>query len=378
MPDKDDFYEILGVGRDADPAQIKKAYRELAMNCHPDRNPGDAQAEELFKKATEAYGVLSDPEKRRLYDAYGREGLRGMNTRGPGFDDIFSGFGFGDIGDIFRDFFGGGQSREASRRGRDIAWETVLDFVESYTGCEKELRVLREDNCEACGGTGSRTRSLKTCPQCSGSGQIYQSHGFIRMASTCPKCGGKGQTAADPCQDCRGSGRVRREASVLVKIPAGVETGQRLRVPGKGDSGRSGAPAGDLFVEITVKPGDPFYRDKAHLHLDKSIDVVLAALGGELEVPTVTGESRVVEVQPGTQTGKTLRIPGLGFPNPVRPAAARGDYLVNLVVKTPVGLTERQEELLREFAAIEEEKGGESPLRLLKRKVGEKIKKVFK
>jgi molecular chaperone DnaJ len=375
---KDDYYEIQGVERGADTEALKKSYRALALKYHPDRNPTDPHAEEMFKKASEAYGVLSDPEKRRLYDTYGHDGLHGTSFHASSFEDIFSGFGFGDMGDIFRDFFGGGQRTNGPRRGRDLSYEVELDFVEAYTGLEKEIHVPKEENCDACGGTGSRSRNLKACPQCGGSGQIYQSHGFIRMATTCPKCGGRGQYAADPCQECHGHGRVKKDRAVLAKIPAGVDTGQRMRLQGKGDAGRFGAPNGDLFLEIVVRPHDVFGRERNHVILERKIDMVLAALGGDLEIPTVTGETRVIEIPAGTQTNKLLKIEGLGFPNPVSPGARRGDLIVSLTVATPRGLTERQEEILLEFARIEEEKNQESTLKSLKRKMGEKIKKVFK
>ncbi|MDR2339563.1 MAG: molecular chaperone DnaJ [Deltaproteobacteria bacterium] len=378
MSNKEDYYEILGVDRDCEPDALKKSYRALALKYHPDRNPNDPKAEEVFKKASEAYGVLSDPEKRRLYDTYGHDGLRGTNFK-TSFEDIFSGFGFGfgDMGDIFRDFFGGGQRSGGARRGQDISYEIELDFVESYTGLEKQINVTREVNCDACGGTGSRSKSLKTCPQCGGSGQIYQSHGFIRMATTCHKCGGKGQYAPDPCPSCRGSGRIRRNEPVLAKIPPGIDTGQRMRLTGKGHAGYGGAPAGDLFVEMIVRSGGIFQRENNDVLLERSIDMVLACLGGDLEIPTVTGETRVIEIPAGIQNGKSLRVEGLGFPNPNNPTGKRGDLSVAINVKTPKDLTERQEELLLEFARIEEEKSNESTFKTIKRKVEEKFKKVF-
>ncbi|MDR2199822.1 MAG: molecular chaperone DnaJ [Deltaproteobacteria bacterium] len=383
MAKKEDYYEILGVERGCDTEALKKSYRALALKYHPDRNPGDSEAEEMFKKASEAYGVLSDPEKRRIYDSYGHDGLQGAGFHSASFEDIFSGFGFSGMGDIFRDFFGGGGTTRpgGARRGGDLSVEVELEFVEAYTGLEKEIRLPREESCQACSGTGSRSRNLKTCPQCGGTGQIYQGNGFIRMAVTCLNCGGKGRYAPDPCPECRGTGRIRKEAVVLAKIPAGVDSGQRMRLKGKGDSGFNGGPAGDLFLEILVKSKKPFTRDGGHVIVDAKIDMVLAALGGDLEIPTVTGETRVVEIPPETQNNKHLRLEGLGFPNPNNPSGRRGDLIVTLTVATPRNLTERQEELLKEFARIEEEKGNESPFKSLTRKmgkVGEKFKKVFK
>ncbi|MDR2354373.1 MAG: molecular chaperone DnaJ [Deltaproteobacteria bacterium] len=377
MSQKEDYYNILGVERSVDKEALKKAYRALALKHHPDRNPGNPQAEEAFKQATEAYEVLSDPEKRRLYDTYGHDGLRGQVFHNS-FEDIFSGFGFGDVGDIFRDFFGGSQRSNGPKRGRDISYEVDLTFVESYTGVEKEIRIPKEENCETCGGTGSRSKNLKTCPQCGGSGQIYQSHGFIRMASTCHKCGGKGTYAPDPCQDCHGTGRVNKDRAILVKIPAGVSNGMRMRMQGKGDAGHYGAPNGDLFLEIYVEPSNIFTRDNNHAVIERKVDMVLAALGGDLEVPAVTGEPMIVELPAGIQSHKSLRVEGKGFPNPGNPNGKRGDLMVTVQVETPTNLTERQEELLLEFARIEIEKNAESPLKSLKRRMGAKLKKVFK
>ncbi|MDR3153365.1 MAG: molecular chaperone DnaJ [Deltaproteobacteria bacterium] len=378
MSEKQDYYQVLGVSRGADADAIKKAYRALALKYHPDRNPGDKQAEEIFKEASEAYAVLSDPDKRRSYDQYGHDGLRGMGGMGGfgAYEDIFSGFG-----DIFRDFFGGGggAGRQGPRRGQDLAYELDLDFVDAYTGVEKVINLPKEENCPSCNGTGSKTGRRETCPQCRGQGQVLHGHGFVRMASTCPKCMGTGTVASDPCADCRGQGRIKAHRDVPVKIPAGVDTGLRLRYQGKGDQGRQGAPPGDLFIEISVKPHDVFSRERNHVILEKKIDMVMAALGGELEIPTVTGETKTVEVPVGSQNGKLLRLEGLGFPSPADPGKRRGDLIVALNVLTPRDLTDRQKEILREFADLEEEKRNESPFSGFRRKlgkVGEKLKNV--
>ncbi|MDR1081954.1 MAG: molecular chaperone DnaJ, partial [Deltaproteobacteria bacterium] len=369
MSEKIEYYEALGVSRGADGETIKKAYRSLALKYHPDRNPGDKAAEEKFKELAEAYGVLSDPEKRRAYDQFGHSGLAGMGGGGGGgFEDVFQGFG-----DIFRDFFGGSggsSGRQGPRRGQDLAYELDIDFVEAFSGVEREISIPKEENCPSCGGSGSKTGKRETCPQCRGQGQVFQGHGFIRMASTCPRCMGQGTVAADPCPDCHGQGRVKKRRDVSVKIPAGVDTGHRLRYQGKGDQGRQGAQAGDLYVEICVKPHDVFSRERNHVLLEKKIDMALAALGGELEIPTVNGGARKVDVPAGSQNGKLLRLEGLGFPSPTDPSRKRGDLIVVLIVTTPKDLTDRQKELLKEFAELEEVKRNESLFSGIRRKVG--------
>ncbi|MDR0622699.1 MAG: DnaJ domain-containing protein, partial [Deltaproteobacteria bacterium] len=243
MSKKPDYYDVLGIGRDSDPASIKKAYRNLALKFHPDRNPGDAEAEDRFKEAAEAYEVLSDPEKRALYDQYGHEGLNHAGFQGfSGFGDIFSAFG-----DIFGDIFGGGN--RGPKRGRDLGVEVTIDYVDAYNGCERKIPIPRLEHCEACQGTGSVTKQLTTCPKCGGSGQIFQGMGFIRMASTCSQCHGTGRYAPDPCPECNGEGRVTRYREVIVPIKAGVSTGARYRVRGEGAVGDLGGEPGDLYVE---------------------------------------------------------------------------------------------------------------------------------
>ncbi|MDR2349254.1 MAG: molecular chaperone DnaJ [Deltaproteobacteria bacterium] len=382
MNEKTDYYEILSIERDAGAETIKRSYRELAMRLHPDKNPGDKDAEEKFKLITEAYRVLSDPEQRRIYDNYGHEGLRSRGGGGPGFggasgfEDIFSGFS-----NIFKDFFGGGGAsggRQAPRKGNDLSYELDIDFEESYTGVEKVIHVPGEENCEACGGTGSVSGKRETCPHCKGQGQVFPVHGFIQMATTCPRCRGVGTIPADPCPECRGQGRIRKMNSVNVKVPAGIETGHRLRYQKKGDAGIRGGPRGDLYVDICVKHHEIFARDRNHVCLERKIDMVLAALGGEIEIPTVTGETKIIDVPAGSQNGKILRVEGLGFPNVLEPHKKRGDLVVGLTVATPKGLTQRQKDLLREFQAIEEEKDQESLFRGITRRVGEKLRNVIK
>jgi molecular chaperone DnaJ len=374
---KNDYYSVLGVDRNADAEALKKAYRAMALKYHPDRNQGDSEAEARFKEAAEAYSVLSDPEKRRLYDQYGHEGLKGQNF-GGGFEDFFSGFGgrFG-FGDIFNDFFGGGSQRQKGpRRGNDIGYELYITFEESYTGVEKEINITREENCASCHGSGSRSGTRETCPQCRGQGQVFQGNSFIRMATTCPQCRGQGTIAKDPCPDCRGQGRVKKSSQVLLKIPAGVDTGHRLRLQGKGDAGEMGAPSGDLFVAIGVKSHPIFSRERNHVYLEKKIDFTLATLGGELTIPTVTGETMVVTVPEGSQHGALLHVSGLGFPN-LTNNSKKGDLVICLLVVIPKRLTERQKELLVEFSKIEEEKGSETTFKGWTKKMGKKLKKAL-
>ncbi|MDR1486688.1 MAG: molecular chaperone DnaJ, partial [Deltaproteobacteria bacterium] len=286
MSKKADYYDVLGINRGADQETIKKAYRSLALKHHPDRNPGDQQAEERFKEAAEAYEVLSDPEKRHLYDQYGHEGLNRSGFQGfQGFGDIFSAFG-----DVFGDIFGNGGGRSGPRRGRDVGIEIVIDYVDAYNGCETKVKIPRIESCEVCGGTGSKSRSRTVCPKCNGKGQVFQGMGFIRMAVTCNNCHGTGEFASDPCHECGGQGRIRRNRELSVQVPAGVSTGARLRIRGEGEPGMLGGDNGDLYVEIAVRHHEKFGRERNHVLLECKIDMVMAALGGEIEVPTVNGE----------------------------------------------------------------------------------------
>ncbi|MDR1546769.1 MAG: molecular chaperone DnaJ [Deltaproteobacteria bacterium] len=370
---KVDYYEALGVGRNADADAVKKAYRALALKYHPDRNPDDPSAEERFKEASEAYDVLSDPEKRRLYDQFGFEGLNRSGFRGfQGFGDIFSAFG-----DIFGDIFGGGGGgRQGPRPGRDLGLEVTIDYVQAYTGAETRVKIPRIETCQSCAGTGSKSRARQTCPACHGEGQVFQSLGFIRMATACSKCQGTGQYAADPCPECRGQGRLKRQKELTVQVPAGVDTGTRLRIRGEGEAGQQGGEPGDLYVEIAVRHHEVFGRERFNVLLDRRISMILAALGGELEIPTVTDETRVIKVPAGAQNGKLIRIPELGFPIPGS-GGARGELIVALSVATPKDLTDRQKELLEEFAKIEEEKSQDSAIKGWTKKFTKKVKKVL-
>lgn len=368
------YYEVLGVERQADGATIKKAYRSLALQYHPDRNPGDDEAEAKFKEAAEAYEVLSDPEKRRLYDQYGHEGLNNAGFQGgfSDFGDIFSAFG-----NIFQDFFQGSGtgSPNRARRGRDLVYEAVIEFTEAFTGTSLELKIPREESCQTCDGTGSKSRNRTRCQQCGGSGQVYQGRGFIRMASACPICRGSGSMVTDPCDDCLGAGRLKRTRTLSVKIPAGVDTGSRMRLSGEGEGGYNGGPPGDLYVEIIVRHHEFFSREHNHVLLERKVDMVTAALGAEIEVPTVTGGVQTLSIPAGAQNGKLLRLNGLGFKSPT--GGTTGDLIVSLIVATPQDLTERQEALLREFASLEDEKKGESTIKRFAKKARRKLKKAL-
>lgn len=375
MTVKADYYEVLGVERQADGAAIKKAYRAMALKYHPDRNPGDKDAETKFREAAEAYEVLSDQEKRRLYDQYGHEGLNNAGFQGgfQDFGDIFSAFG-----SVFQDFFAGGSAQGARNRparGRDLVYEAVIEFTEAFTGASIELKIPREETCDDCDGTGSRSRNRSVCQQCGGQGQVYQGRGFIRMASTCPICRGTGVMVTDPCDKCRGLGRVKHTRTLSVKVPAGVDTGSRMRLTGEGESGYNGGPSGDLYVELIVRHHEFFSREHNHVLLERKIGMVTAALGCEIDVPTVTGGTEKMIVPAGAQNGKLLRLAGQGFKSPT--GGPTGDLIVSLIITTPQDLTERQEELLREFMDLEAEKRGDSPIKRLAKKARRKLKKAL-
>ena len=368
------YYEVLEVDRQADGSTIKKAYRSLALKYHPDRNPGDAEAEAKFKEAAEAYEVLSDAEKRRLYDQYGHEGLNNAGFQGgfQDFGDIFSAFG-----GIFQDLFqnGGQASPNRPRRGRDLVYENVIEFTEAFSGTNLELKIPREENCPECDGTGSKSHRRSTCQQCNGSGQVYQGRGFIRMATACPICRGQGTIVTDPCDDCRGAGRLKRTKTLSVRVPAGVDTGSRMRLSGEGEGGYNGGPPGDLYVELIVRHHEFFSRENYHVLLERNIDMVTAALGAELSVPLVDGGNETIKIPAGSQNGKLLRLTGKGFKNPT--GGPVGDLIVSLIVTTPKDLTEQQEDLLRQFAELEAEKNGGSTITRLAKKAQRKLKRAL-
>jgi molecular chaperone DnaJ len=355
---KRDYYDVLGVSRQADEEEIKKAYRQMALKFHPDRNAGNKEAEESFKEAAEAYEVLRDPQKRRIYDAYGHEGLQGSGFRGfRGFEDIFSSFG-----DVFQDLFSfgfGGSSRpqSASRPGDDILYDVSLNFEEAVFGVEKHIQVQTFVECERCSGSGAEPGTREaTCPVCQGSGQVVQSQGFFRISTTCSRCQGTGRVLVSPCGQCRGQGRVKQAKRVEVKVPAGVDSGTRLRLRGEGESGYRGGLPGDLYVRLNVKPHEFFERDGDNLYGKVSVTFAQAALGDQVEVPTLEGK-KPVHIEAGTQPGSVIRFSGEGVPR-LR-GNGRGDLFFEIQVKIPTRLSPRQEELLRELMELEREKSQE-------------------
>jgi molecular chaperone DnaJ len=352
MEDKD-YYKILGVSRNASEEEIKKSYRRIAMQYHPDRNPGDKEAEEKFKIASEAYEVLRDPEKREIYDRYGIEGLKGTGFTGfRGFEDIFSAFG-----DIFEDFFGFGATykRKAKpRSGADLRYDLKISFYEAAFGKETEIEIPKNVLCEICSGTGAKPGTYPThCPNCRGTGQVTRSQGFFMISTTCGQCHGEGKVIPHPCKECRGYGRVRMNKKIHIKIPPGVDTGSKLRIRGEGEEGERGGAPGDLFVFLYVEPHDFFSRDGDDILCQIPISFPQATLGSEIEIPTLNGE-RNLTIHKGTESGEIFRIKGEGFPK-LR-GYGRGDQVVQIIVKTPKNLTKRQEELLREFEELSKNK----------------------
>lgn len=352
---KRDYYEVLGVSRNANPDELKKAYRKMALMYHPDRNPDNPEAEQSFKEASEAYEVLSNSEKRSLYDQFGHEGLRSRGA-GPGFanmEDIFSNFG-----DIFSEFFGfGGGRARGGRRGRvgaNLAYELTITLEEAAFGAHKEIIIQRSHTCEVCNGSGARPgTSAQTCGQCRGTGELIQSQGIFSIRTTCPYCRGAGQVIPEKCTTCHGSGLVRKPRHVNVVIPKGVHDGLQLRLTGEGEPGTMGAPPGDLFVALRVEPHKVFTREDYDLHCAIPITFAQAALGTDVEVPTLEDSPEALTIPRGTQSGEHFVIRHKGVP--YLRGSGRGDLVAHVQVKTPTSLTKRQEELLRSLA----EEGGE-------------------
>jgi len=355
MAKKRDYYEVLGVNRDASEEDIKKAYRRLAMKHHPDRNPDSKESEDKFKEAKEAYEVLSEPEKRRAYDAYGHAGVNPqMGGMGGAGDAGFGGFADA-FGDIFGDIFGGGRGRSSVYRGADLRYNLEITLEQAARGTETKIRIPAMEECEACKGTGAKPGTQpKTCTTCGGAGAVRMSQGFFSVQQTCPTCHGSGKMISDPCHSCAGAGRVKRHKTLSVKIPSGIDEGDRIRLSGEGEAGMNGGPPGDLYVVIHLKEHAVFQRDGNDLHCEMPVSFTTAALGGEIEIPTLEGQAKV-KIPAETQTGQVLRLRGKGIKG-VR-ASHPGDLLCAIVVETPVRLTERQKELLRE---LEESTGRDS------------------
>ncbi len=347
---KKDYYETLGVNRDADDDAIKKAYRRLAMKHHPDRNPDDkARSEEKFKEAKEAYEVLSDADKRAAYDRYGHAGVdpsAAAGAQGAGFSNFADAFG-----DIFGDIFGqarGGRSNVY--RGADLRYNLEISLEQAAHGTETKIRIPTMDECATCHGSGARAGTQpKTCPTCNGQGQVRMQQGFFSIQQPCPRCHGTGKIISDPCPSCQGAGRVKQHKTLSVKIPAGVDEGDRVRLSGEGEAGVNGGPPGDLYVQLHLKPHAVFQRDHDDLHCEMPISFTIAALGGEIDIPTLSGAAKI-RIPAETQSGKIFRLRGKGIKG-VR-SHAYGDLLCHVVVETPVNLTERQKELLRELDVI--------------------------
>ncbi len=354
MATDESYYDILGVPRGAAADEIKTGYRQCAIKYHPDRNPGDAQAEARFKQCAEAYEVLSDPDKRRRYDQFGKAGLRGTGVHDwqhVDVHDILSMFGdlFG-LGDLFGGF-GGGRARSGPRAGASLRCTLDLALEDVAKGVVKTLDVRRQEPCEACQGSGAASGRRGTCKTCGGAGRVQHGGGFFRMVTDCPACGGRGTVVAEPCKVCRGRGFVPKKQTIEIQVPAGIEDGQRIRYAGQGDAGEPGAPRGDLYAEVRLEPHPLFERHGRDLVCQAPISFTQAALGADLEVPTLDGPDRIT-IAPGTQSGDLFRLAGKGLPDVH--GYGRGDILVQVVVEVPKRLSRRQEELLRELAATEE------------------------
>lgn len=350
---KRDYYEVLGVDKNADDATIKKAYRQLAKKYHPDMNPGDKEAEVKFKEASEAYAVLSDPDKRRQYDQFGHAAFDG-GAGGGGFD--FSGMDFGDIfGDIFGDFFGGGGNRRTNNgpmKGQNVRARVNIKFEEAAFGCEKEIELVLKDECATCHGSGAKPGTTKdTCPKCGGKGKIVVTQqsffGTVQNVTSCPECQGTGQIIKEKCSDCHGTGYISRKKRISVSIPAGIDNGQSVRIREKGEPGINGGPRGDLLVEVRVAPHAIFQRSEYDIYSSAPFSFAQAALGGEVMIDTLDGKV-VYEVKPGTQTDTRIRLRGKGIPS-LRNKNMRGDHYVTLVVQVPTSLSHEAKETLRKF-----------------------------
>ena len=358
-----DYYEVLGVERTCDAGALKSTFRKLAMEHHPDRNAGCGESEGRFKEINEAYSILSDPQKRAAYDRFGHAGVNGSGSGGPQFNDV--GDIFNDVfGDVFGDMFGGrrgAQQRSGPARGQDLRYDLEITLEQAYASAEVAITVPAALTCETCEGSGAKPgTSPTTCNACGGQGRVRATQGFFSIERACPRCGGSGRLVLDPCADCHGMGQVRRERTLSVRIPAGVDDGARIRLAGEGDGGSRGGPRGDLYIFLSVKPHELFERDGLDLLCTVPVPMAVAALGGEIEAPCLMGGENCdgncklpVKVPEGAQTGKMVRLKGKGMPS-LR-SRERGDLVVELFIETPAKLTPRQKELLREFAGLSTE-----------------------
>jgi molecular chaperone DnaJ len=356
---KKDLYEVLGVNRDASDEEIKKAYKKLAMKHHPDRNPDNPKAETMFKEAKEAYEILSEPEKRSAYDRYGHAGVDpsmagGAGGAGPNFADAF--------GDIFGDIFGGGAGRSRQNgpyRGADLRYNLEIGLEEAARGTETRIQVPAMESCETCKGSGAKAGTQPiTCTTCNGQGQVRMQQGFFSIQQTCARCHGSGKMITSPCSPCSGSGRIRRNKTLSVKIPAGIDEGDRIRLNGEGEAGSPGAPRGDLYVVIQIRNHPVFQRQNNDLHCEMPISFTTAALGGEIDIPTLDGHAKL-KIPSETQSGQVFRLRGKGI-KALR-SSGHGDLMCHVILETPVKLTDRQKELLREFDSINMKDGSQNP-----------------
>ncbi|WP_109399331.1 molecular chaperone DnaJ [Proteus sp. TJ1640] len=355
---KRDFYEVLGLSKNADEKEIKRAYKRLAMKYHPDRNQGDKESEIKFKEIKEAYEILSDAQKRAAYDQYGHAAFEQGGFGGQGGGGFGGGADFGDIfGDVFGDIFGGGRRQQRAARGSDLQYNMDLTLEEAVRGVTKEIRIPTLETCDKCHGSGAKEgTSAETCSTCHGAGQVHLRQGFFTVQQACPTCHGRGKVIKEPCSKCHGDGRVERSKTLSVKIPAGVDTGDRIRLSGEGEAGENGAPAGDLYVQVHVRQHHIFERDGNNLYCEVPINFAIAALGGEIEVPTLDGRVKL-KIPAETQTGKMFRMKGKGVKS-VR-SSSIGDLMCRVVVETPVKLNEKQKELIQQLGESFGGKSGE-------------------
>ncbi|TVR33081.1 MAG: molecular chaperone DnaJ [Spirochaetaceae bacterium] len=372
---KRDYYEVLGLQKGASKDEIKKAYRKVAVANHPDRNPGNREAEERFKEATEAYEVIADDKKRQAYDQFGFAGVEGMGGSSGGFQDFSSVFRdfediFGDFSGMFDSFFGGrggggrGRGRRGMNRGADLRYDLEISFADAVFGTKTEISYRRHATCEDCKGVGSESGSgRKTCTSCGGAGQVRRSSGFFSIASTCPACNGEGSIIENPCRKCRGSGVIEKQQRVKVTIPAGIDNGKRISIAGQGDVGPAGGPAGDLYVVVRVQPHDYFERHGNDIYCIIPISITQAALGAEISVPTLDQKRAKVKIPPGTQNDRVLRLKNEGVPY-LQDPSRRGDMYIKIRVNIPSKLSGKAKSLLRELAQVEGENGSPQPVNL--------------